>query len=65
MTSRIKCQFVLWTLLIAAGAWAQDDSPRMIPAPDRGTDEGEGPYGRLIIRGATLIDSLASLREGA
>ena len=28
----------------------------MIPAPDRGSDEGEGPFDRLIIRGATLID---------
>ncbi len=28
--------------------------PAMIPAPDR--TEGEGPYERLIIRGATLID---------
>ena len=31
-----------------------DDRPRMIPAPDRA--EGEGPFKRLIIRGATLID---------
>ena len=30
--------------------------PRMIGAPDRGTDEGAGPYDRLIIRGATVID---------
>jgi imidazolonepropionase-like amidohydrolase len=28
----------------------------MIPAPDRAAGEGEGPYDRLIIRGATLID---------
>jgi cytosine/adenosine deaminase-related metal-dependent hydrolase len=26
------------------------------PAPDRGADEGEGPFDRLIIRGATLIN---------
>jgi imidazolonepropionase-like amidohydrolase len=26
------------------------------PAPDRRPDEGEGPFARLIIRGATLID---------
>jgi hypothetical protein len=44
-------------LLLAAfaiPASAQDDSPSMIPAPDR--DEGKGPFERLIIRGATLID---------
>jgi imidazolonepropionase-like amidohydrolase len=37
-------------------ALAQDDEPQMIPAPDRGDGEGEGPFERLIIRGATLID---------
>jgi hypothetical protein len=26
------------------------------PAPDRRPDEGEGPYARLVIRGATLVD---------
>jgi hypothetical protein len=46
--------------LIAGAAFAQDDAPKMIPAPDRGADEGEGPYGRLIIRGATLIDGTGS-----
>lgn len=28
----------------------------MIPAPDRGPDEGAGPWRRLILRGGTLID---------
>ena len=37
-------------------ALAQDDDPQMIPAPDRKPGEGEGPFERLIIRGATLID---------
>ncbi len=37
-------------------AAAQDDDPKMIPAPDRQPGEGEGPFERLIIRGATLID---------
>jgi hypothetical protein len=41
---------------LATGAAARDDSPRMIPAPDRKAGEGEGPYSRLIVRGATLID---------
>jgi hypothetical protein len=26
------------------------------PAPSRRADEGEGPFGRLVIRGATLVD---------
>ena len=34
----------------------EEEKPRMIPAPDRGPDEGQGPFERLIIRGATLID---------
>ena len=46
---------VAFGLFLAVGteALAQDD-PRMIPAPDRA--EGDGPYERLIIRGATVID---------
>ena len=43
-------------LIGSTTALAQQDSPTMIAAPDRGADEGGGPYGRLIIRGATLID---------
>lgn len=48
---------ILWLLVLMTGAAvAQDDQPDMIPAPDRGPGEGGGPYSRLIIRGATLID---------
>ncbi|MDH4107138.1 MAG: amidohydrolase family protein [Gammaproteobacteria bacterium] len=45
-------------LLMAHGAaaLAADEEPQMIPAPDRKAGEGEGPFERLIIRGATLID---------
>jgi len=43
-------------ILCAGIAAAQDETPQMIPAPDRAADEGGGPYGKLIIRGATLID---------
>ena len=44
----------LLAIAISAPLIAEDEEPRMIPAPDRA--EGEGPYERLIIRGATLID---------
>ncbi len=37
-------------------AHAQGESPVMIPAPDRASDEGAGPWQRLILRGGTLID---------
>ena len=36
--------------------FAQDNLPSLIPAPDRGLDEGLGPFPRLVIRGATLIN---------
>jgi len=44
-------------LLAPAPAPAQD---AVQAAPDRGPDEGEGPYERLILRGATLIDGTGS-----
>ncbi len=56
MKSSYKRVIALVVILLAGVAAAQDDVPKMIAAPDRGADEGGGPYGRLIIRGATLID---------
>jgi len=53
---------VLLLLLLASGpSLAQQESRQdpfggMIPAPDRRADEGTGPFDRLIIRGATVID---------
>ena len=47
---------VLLLAFISTSAFAQDEEPQMIPAPDRQEGEGEGPFERLIIRGATLID---------
>jgi imidazolonepropionase-like amidohydrolase len=43
-------------MLSVTAAQAENEKPRMIPAPDRAADEGEGPFERLIIRGATVID---------
>lgn len=40
-------------LLLACAAFAEDRQPY---APDRRPDEGDGPFRRLIIRGATVID---------
>jgi len=43
--------------LVPQFALAQADAePQMIPGPDRASGEGEGPFDRLIIRGANLID---------
>ena len=39
----------------------EQERPRQVmPAPDRGADEGEGPFDRLIIRGAVMIDGTGS-----
>ena len=43
-------------LLCCGPLVAAEGDPSMIPAPDRKTGEGEGPFDRLIIRGATLVD---------
>ena len=42
-------------LALAASPAAAQVGP-VIPAPDRGANEGEGPFQRLIIRGVTLVD---------
>jgi hypothetical protein len=43
-------------LLCCGPLVAAEIEPSMIPAPDRKAGEGEGPFDRLIIRGATLVD---------
>ena len=50
--------------LLFTNAFAQSDAPTMIPAPDREADEGEGPFSRLIIRGATVIDGTGAPPRG-
>lgn len=52
------CQGAIATLLLTVSRLVagQGVEPAMIPAPDRAEGEGAGPYSRLIIRGATLID---------
>src|ERR1041385_1125410 len=44
----------LLTLLVFVAAIAQ--AAEVPFAPDRRKDEGDGPFDRLIIRGATLVD---------
>lgn len=41
-------------------SWSQ----KLNPAPDRRSDEGEGPFERLIIRGATVIDGSGAPPRG-
>ena len=49
--------------LTAGSAVAAQEAAEMIPAPDRG-DQGEGPFERLIIRGATVIDGTGAPPRG-
>ncbi|MGJ8535894.1 MAG: amidohydrolase family protein [Parasphingopyxis sp.] len=53
----------LATLALPAGSQAQD-APRMERVPDRTAGEGIGPFGRMLIRGATLIDGSGAPPEG-
>ncbi len=48
------------TLALAASAWAQG----MEVTNPRRSDEGGGPYTRLVIRGATVIDGTGALPRG-
>ena len=57
----------VWLLLsIGFGqAFAADNNEDMVrPAPARAADEGIGPFARLIIRGATLIDGSGAPARG-
>src|SRR6185295_5978011 len=49
-------------LLVCTAALAQEKQQPF--APDRRPDEGEGPFKRLIIRGATLIDGTGAPPQG-
>lgn len=49
----------LGLLLLTPAAWAQ-----VAPAPDRPDGEGEGPFDRLIVRGAIMIDGTGSPPQG-
>ena len=65
--------FVFFFILYTDPVTGQYTSPREAekllgqgpnPAPDRRSDEGEGPFERLIIRGGTLIDGTGSPPRG-
>ncbi len=45
-------------------ALAQEPPPQINPAPNRGPDEGRGPFKILVIRGAMLIDGTGAPPQG-
>ena len=51
------------TLLVVCAAITAQTRPQL-PAPDRRAGEGEGPFQRLIIRGATVIDGTGAPPQG-
>ena len=54
-----------WTLGVAAVfALALPASAQMEPTTPRGADEGGGPYERLVIRGATILDGTGAPPQG-
>ena len=54
---------ILLVVGLAGGARAADDET-VAGAPDRQAGEGEGPFERLVIRGATLIDGTGAPPRG-
>ncbi len=66
---RIQARRQLWLLLAMAmlvpATLMSQQANRTVPhAPDRGPDEGEGPFERLIIRGATVVDGTGAPGQG-
>ena len=74
MITNIKYAVSITTALVAfatlhsfgaiSDAAAQEPEEAVRGAPDRRADEGEGPFERLIIRGATLIDGSGAPARG-
>jgi imidazolonepropionase-like amidohydrolase len=64
MTKKIRIGATLALLAaLASFAIAQEDEERVKPAPDRG-NQGEGPFERLILRGAMVIDGTGAAAQG-
>jgi imidazolonepropionase-like amidohydrolase len=62
MNGTLRLGSVLLSTGVVLGAAAQEREPAMRPTPARG--EGEGPFDRLVIRGATLIDGSGAPPSG-
>jgi len=56
--------FVLLPTLPLFGLAPEAGAQEVPHAPDRGADEGEGPYERLVIRGATVVDGTGAPPRG-
>jgi len=56
--------FIVLGLAFPIALFAQEDSVRIIPAPNRRADEGKGPFKTFVIRGAMLIDGTGAAPAG-
>ena len=56
LSAAVCCSLLALAIASSPQAFAQEQRRGVAGAPDRGEGEGEGPFERLIIRGATVID---------
>lgn len=54
----------LLTAGLLLSAFSLSAQTGVAPGPDRSPDEGEGPFKRLIIRGATVVDETGAPPQG-
>jgi imidazolonepropionase-like amidohydrolase len=60
-----KSMLCALSILLCGAALSAQQAPRQVePGPDRKAGEGEGPFERLIIRGATMIDGAGAPAQG-
>ena len=62
--SRLVALGLLSASMLAGPAAIAAEEGQVRGAPDRGPDEGQGPFDRMIIRGATLIDGSGAPARG-
>lgn len=51
-------------LILSSATTHAENRPGILPAPDRGENEGVGPFDRMVIRGATLINGDGGMPVG-
>lgn len=61
---RLAAQLLACLALLLVSVAPLQAQDMVQPAPDRGPNEGEGPFDRLIIRGATLINGDGGMPVG-
>ena len=60
----VPLTFVAFAVALASSAPAQERGDQLKPAPNRGPDEGKGPFKTMVIRGGMLIDGTGGPPRG-